>query len=78
MRHGGAGCISATANVNPAAIARLYATWQADDADAQQRRLDQIRGIFAKFPMIPALKAAVAHSGAASRPGRPYGHRSWR
>src|SRR5262245_31976629 len=40
MRGGGAGCISATANVNPAAIARLYATWQGADADAQQRRLD--------------------------------------
>ncbi len=63
MRHGGAGCISATANVNPAAIATLYATWQAADADAQQARLDEIRGIFAKFPMIPALKAAVAHWG---------------
>jgi 4-hydroxy-tetrahydrodipicolinate synthase len=67
MRHGGAGCISATANVNPAAIARLYDAWQAADADAQQARLDEIRGIFAKFPMIPALKAAVAHwSGEAS------------
>jgi 4-hydroxy-tetrahydrodipicolinate synthase len=63
MRHHGAGCISATANVNPAAIARLYDTWQAADADAQQARLDVIRGIFAKFPMIPALKAAVAHYG---------------
>ena len=63
MRHGGAGCISATANVNPAAIARLYDTWQAAGADAQQKRLDEIRGIFAKFPMIPALKAAVAHYG---------------
>ena len=63
MRHGGAGCISATANVNPAAIARLYDTWQAADADAQQARLDVIRGIFAKFAMIPALKAAVAHYG---------------
>ena len=61
MRHGGAGCISATANVNPAAIARLYDTWTAADADAQQTRLDEIRGIFAGFPMIPALKAAVAH-----------------
>jgi 4-hydroxy-tetrahydrodipicolinate synthase len=61
MRHGGAGCISATANVNPAAIARLHDTWTAADADAQQARLDQVRGIFAKFPMIPALKAAVAH-----------------
>jgi len=61
MRHGAVGCISATANVNPAAIARLYETWRAADADAQQARLDEIRGIFAKFPMIPALKAAVAH-----------------
>jgi 4-hydroxy-tetrahydrodipicolinate synthase len=63
MRHGGAGCISATANVNPAAIARLFDSWRNADADAQQARLDQIRGIFAKFPMIPALKAAVAHWG---------------
>jgi 4-hydroxy-tetrahydrodipicolinate synthase len=63
MRHGAAGCISATANVNPAAIARLFDTWRGADADAQQRGLDEIRGVFAKFPMIPALKAAVAHYG---------------
>ena len=63
MRHGGAGCISATANVNPAAIARLYDTWRGADAEAQQKRLDEVRGTFAKFPMIPALKAAVAHYG---------------
>jgi 4-hydroxy-tetrahydrodipicolinate synthase len=61
MRHGGAGCISATANTNPAAIARLYDTWRDADADAQQKRLDEIRGTFAKYPMIPALKAAIAH-----------------
>ena len=63
LRHGGVGCISATANVNPAAIARLFATWQGADADAQQERLNTIRGIFAKYPMIPALKAAIAHWG---------------
>ena len=66
MRHGGVGCISATANVNPGAIARLFATWnvgQAADADTQQERLNEIRGIFAKYPMIPALKAAIAHYG---------------
>jgi 4-hydroxy-tetrahydrodipicolinate synthase len=61
MRHGGAGCISATANVNPAAIARLFATWSTADADSQQARLDAIRGIFARYPMIPALKSVVAH-----------------
>jgi len=63
MRHGGAGCISATANTNPGAIARLYDTWRAADADAQQAKLDEIRATFAKYPMIPALKAAIAHYG---------------
>lgn len=63
MRHGGAGCISATANVNPAAIAHLYDTWQGAEAEAQQARLDAIRAIFARFSMIPALKAAIAHYG---------------
>ena len=61
MRNGGAGCISATANVNPAPIARLFATWSNTDADAQQSGLDEIRGIFARYPMIPALKTAIAH-----------------
>jgi 4-hydroxy-tetrahydrodipicolinate synthase len=63
MRGGGKGCISATANVNPGPIARLHASWPASDADAQQTRLDEIRGTFQKFPMIPALKAAIAHYG---------------
>jgi 4-hydroxy-tetrahydrodipicolinate synthase len=63
MRAGGKGCISATANVNPGPIARLHAAWQGPDADAQQARLDEIRGTFQNFPMIPALKAAIAHYG---------------
>ena len=63
MRGGGAGCISATANVHPGPIATLFDTWQAAGADARQARLDEIRGVFAKFPMIPALKAAIAHYG---------------
>ena len=56
LRHGGRGCISATANVNPAAIHALYARWQAADADAMQKNLDAIRATFQKYPMIPALK----------------------
>jgi 4-hydroxy-tetrahydrodipicolinate synthase len=63
MRHGGAGCISATANTNPGPIAHLFETWKAADADKQQARLDEIRTTFAKYPMIPALKAAIAHYG---------------
>jgi len=61
MRNGGVGCISATANINPAAIAALHAGWQSPDADAMQAKLDDLRGAVQKFPMIPALKAAIAH-----------------
>ena len=61
LRAGGAGCISATANVNPAAIAKLHREWRQPDADARQAALDHVRAAFQKYPMIPALKAAVAH-----------------
>lgn len=60
LRGGGAGCITATGNVNPAAIVQLFNTWKNADADAQQAKLDETRGAFAKFPMIPAMKAAIA------------------
>ncbi len=61
MRGGGAGCISATANINPAAIDRLYREWQSPEADDLQKELDEIRDTALAFPMIPALKATVAH-----------------
>jgi len=63
MQAGGAGCISATANVNPAAIRDLHDNWQAADAGQRQERLNQIRGIFQSAPMIAALKTATAHYG---------------
>jgi 4-hydroxy-tetrahydrodipicolinate synthase len=63
MRNGGAGCISATANVNPAAIYKLFSEWQSENADNLQADLDIVRNIFQKYPMIPALKAASAIYG---------------
>src|SRR5207247_4038010 len=64
MRNGGVGTISATANVNPAAIHKLYREWNtADDADQQQSKLNVVREVFSsrKFPsMIAALKQAIA------------------
>ncbi|MEJ5990444.1 dihydrodipicolinate synthase family protein [Ramlibacter sp. PS3R-8] len=63
LRGGGAGCITATGNVNPAPMVKLYQTWQGADADAQQAALDATRAAFQKFPMIPAMKAAVARYG---------------
>ncbi len=63
LRNGAVGCISATANVNPGPIARLFASWQKENANAEQAKLDEIRQIFARYPMISALKAAIAHYG---------------
>jgi 4-hydroxy-tetrahydrodipicolinate synthase len=60
LRTGGAGCISATANVNPAPIARLVREWRNRDADAQQAALDGVRAVYQSFPMVPALKATIA------------------
>jgi len=60
MRSGGAGCISATANINPAAIHKLYVEWESDDADRLQQEVDQIRELALSYPMIPALKTIIA------------------
>ncbi|WP_372610307.1 dihydrodipicolinate synthase family protein [Halomonas sp.] len=61
LRAGGAGCISATANVNPGAIAGLAASWQAEAADERQQALNAVRDLFERYPLIPAMKAATAH-----------------
>ena len=61
MRSGGSGCISATANVNPAAIQKVFANWQLQNADEMQAKLNKVRDTFTNFPMIPALKQCVAH-----------------
>lgn len=61
LRAGGVGCISATANVNPKAIAELAAHWRESDADQRQTGLDQVRSIFAQYQMIAGMKTAVAH-----------------
>jgi 4-hydroxy-tetrahydrodipicolinate synthase len=60
MQAGGAGCITATGNVNPGPIVKLYREWQNQDALKQQQDLDSLRSVFARFPMIAAMKAAIA------------------
>jgi 4-hydroxy-tetrahydrodipicolinate synthase len=61
MRNGGVGTISATANVNPAAIHKLYTEWKNPDADEQQAKLNVTRDVFSrKYLMIAALKQAIA------------------
>jgi 4-hydroxy-tetrahydrodipicolinate synthase len=61
LKNGGAGCISATANVNPAAIDKLYREWRGPNAEAQQQALDVVRKTVGQYVMLPALKAVVAH-----------------
>ncbi|MFL6566579.1 MAG: dihydrodipicolinate synthase family protein, partial [Burkholderiales bacterium] len=63
MRHGGKGCITATGNINPGPIANVYRNWRSTDAERLQAGISATRKIVQKQPMIPALKAAVAHFG---------------
>jgi 4-hydroxy-tetrahydrodipicolinate synthase len=63
MRGGGKGCITATGNVNPGAIDALYRNWRSSEADAMQAAITATRRLVQKQPMIPALKAAIAHFG---------------
>jgi 4-hydroxy-tetrahydrodipicolinate synthase len=60
LRAGGVGCITATGNVNPTAILKLYREWQRPDAQVQQTALDVTRALFQKHPIIAAMKAAIA------------------
>ncbi|MCY4183234.1 MAG: dihydrodipicolinate synthase family protein [Gammaproteobacteria bacterium] len=60
MRAGGAGCISATANINPAAIASLCANWKEPGAEDRQAELTRIRECFESTPMVATVKAAIA------------------
>jgi 4-hydroxy-tetrahydrodipicolinate synthase len=63
MRGGGKGCITATGNINPGPIANVYKNWRSGEADKLQAGITATRKIVQKQPMIPALKAAVAHFG---------------
>ena len=56
LREGGAGCITATANVNASAIARAFR----ERSEERQGEIDAVRMTFEKLPMIAALKEAVA------------------
>ncbi len=61
MRNGGKGCITATGNVNPGPIDKLYRNWRSPEADRMQAEITATRKIVQKQPMIPALKATIAH-----------------
>jgi 4-hydroxy-tetrahydrodipicolinate synthase len=61
LQLGGAGCISASANINVAAIAKLAARWQEDDAAQLHDAVSAVRAAVEAYPLIPALKTMMAH-----------------
>ena len=61
MRNGGAGCITATGNVNARMIRGVYDNWETERADELQGEITAVRKSFQARPMIPMLKSIVAH-----------------
>ncbi|MBR9970343.1 dihydrodipicolinate synthase family protein [Magnetospirillum sulfuroxidans] len=69
LRIGGAGCISANANVNGAAMVELFRKWREPEAEGLQEALTAFRVATQDFPLVPLLKTLVA---------RASGDQSWR
>ena len=58
---GGVGTITATADVNPAGIRKVYDIWEAgDNAESAQADASAIRSTIFQYPLAPALKAIHA------------------
>ncbi len=62
LRHGAAGCITATGNVNATGIRRIYTAWQTAEADDLQAEATRLRKIIQAHPVVPALKRIVAEN----------------
>jgi 4-hydroxy-tetrahydrodipicolinate synthase len=60
MKKGAAGCISATANTEVAAIRALYDGWQSAGAESLARAVAAVRLAMQKFSLIAAVKAVLA------------------
>ena len=61
LRSGAAGVISASANVAAARMRALYDAHDGDRANAMQDEISALRKAIQSYPMIPVLKAIIAH-----------------
>jgi 4-hydroxy-tetrahydrodipicolinate synthase len=63
LRHGGAGCISATVNVTSRLARQVYDAHEAaqEDADILQERLTGLRATIEAYPLISVLKHLMQH-----------------
>jgi 4-hydroxy-tetrahydrodipicolinate synthase len=62
LRTGGAGSITACNNISARQSAAVLENWQTDSADTCQSALSAIRLATQKFPLVEALKEAMARS----------------
>ena len=61
LKAGGAGCISASVNVQPAATRKLYDHWRSGQADSLQEELSRLRKTLERTgPIITSTKSAIA------------------
>jgi 4-hydroxy-tetrahydrodipicolinate synthase len=62
LRAGGAGCISASCNVNTRQIRRLYDAFEpgAGGAEERQEQLNAVRKVLQLRPMVPVMKHLIA------------------
>src|ERR1700741_3536411 len=73
LRKGGAGCITASGNVNVPGIRKVYENGRSPQADALQAEITTLRKALQAYPMVPAPKPSVgnfqnARGGPASPP----------
>lgn len=61
LRNGAAGVISATANISARAMRQLFDDWRGPNADAMQEKISALRKTVQSFPVIPTMKALIAH-----------------
>ncbi len=62
LESGGAGTISATADINPHGISRVYDLWcSGESAEQAQKQAESIRSIVFQYPLAAALKAVHAN-----------------
>ena len=63
LRAGGAGCITATSNVNAAGARAVFDAWNGgcEDADAKQEVATAVRRAIDRHPGIPAQKYLIGH-----------------
>jgi 4-hydroxy-tetrahydrodipicolinate synthase len=61
LRKGAVGCITASGNINVPRIRKVYDNWRSPQAEALQAEITTLRNTLQPYPMVPALKAIVAH-----------------